>query len=110
MVHQELLKWFDYYLKIGGFPQVISTFIETQFNYEQSQKVLKQITKTYLLELYEYSECFVNKKPLIAIYKSLATHLSQPSHKFVLSTNNYQVHDDYITIPIYLAFILAELI
>ena len=31
-------------------------------------------------------------------------------HKFVLSTNNYQVNDNYTMIPIYLAFILEDLI
>ena len=30
VIHNELLKWFDFYLRIGGFPKVVTTFIENQ--------------------------------------------------------------------------------
>lgn len=83
VVHQELLKWFDFYVKIGGFPQVVATFIQSQFNYHQALNVCLQIAKNYLLDLYEYSEIFMNKKALVTIYKSIPNHLTNKSHKFI---------------------------
>ena len=83
LIHQELLKWFDHYLRIGGFPEVVKTFIEQQYSYLKTYQILQQIQNHYKHDLYRYSDIFPSKHFLVKIYQKINQFLIRENKKFV---------------------------
>lgn len=55
IIHNELLKWFNYYLRIGGFPEVVKIFIEDeQYIYRKAYKKLEEIHEGYKVDIQKY--------------------------------------------------------
>ena len=83
LIHQELLKWFGHYLRIGGFPEVVKTFIEQQYSYLKTYQILQQIQNHYKHDLYRYSDIFSSKHFLVKIYQKINQFLIRENKKFV---------------------------
>ena len=83
VIHNELLKWFDFYLRIGGFPKVVTTFIENQCTYKKAYEVLEGIYKDYKSDINKYSEIFSSKESLLMIYKNITKFIAKENKKFV---------------------------
>ena len=100
VIHNELLKWFNYYLRIGGFPEVVKTFIENQYTYKKAYEVLEEIHKDYKSDIQKYSEVFNKKEFLLLIYDHITKFLSVENKKWVFQkldkTKKYRDLEPYL--------------
>lgn len=83
LYHEELLKWFNHYLIIGGFPEVVKKFIENNFTYKECFKELSYIHLGYLNDINKYSQLFQSKTFLNLIYSNINKFLIKENKKFV---------------------------
>ena len=100
VIHNELLKWFNYYLRIGGFPEVVKTFIENQYTYKKAYEVLEEIHEDYKSDIQKYSEVFNKKEFLLLIYDHITKFLSVENKKWVFQkldqTKKYRDLEPYL--------------
>ena len=52
-LYDELRKYFDVYLKIGGYPEVVKTYLETE-NVKECLKKIEEITQVFITESTKY--------------------------------------------------------
>ena len=79
--HEMAMKTFYEYLLIGGMPESVSTFLDTE-NFQKSRKILKQLYDNYLgdMELYQASpESVIRAR---AIFSNIYTLLNRESKNF----------------------------
>lgn len=81
MVHEKLINCFYEYLLIGGMPEVVDTFIETN-SYQKSIEVLKELYDNYLadMELYQASpESIIRAKK---VFENIYVQLNKETKNF----------------------------
>ncbi len=83
LFHNELLKWFNEYLIIGGFPEVIKKYIENQYNIKVALDTLASIFIGYENDINKYSQLFQSKTFLNIIYQNINKFLIKENKKFV---------------------------
>lgn len=84
LIHNKAIEVFYEYLLVGGMPEAVDTFIETQ-SYQQSRETLKDLYDNYLsdMELYQASpESIVRAKK---IFENIYTQLNKESKNFKAS-------------------------
>ncbi len=83
--HKKLLTYFNHYLIIGGFPEVIKTFINDGYSYKNAMKNLELIYLGYLNDINKYSQLFKSKTFLNLIFTNINSFLVKENKKFIFS-------------------------
>ena len=122
-IHNKLIDLFNLYLIVGGMPEAVSTYIETN-NLEKVSKVHEKIIRLYKQDFSKYE--VNNKLKLKEIYDAMPSQLDQKNKRFRLNVlgdkMNYDraensflwLKDAGVAIPVYnlnepkLPFILNE--
>lgn len=122
-IHNKLIDLFNLYLIVGGMPEAVSTYIETN-NLEKVSKVHGKIIRLYKQDFSKYE--VNNKLKLKEIYDAMPSQLDQKNKRFRLNVlgdkMNYDraensflwLKDAGVAIPVYnlnepkLPFILNE--
>lgn len=122
-IHNKLIDLFNLYLIVGGMPEAVSTYIETN-NLEKVSKVHEKIIRLYKQDFSKYE--VNNKLKLKEIYDAMSSQLDQKNKRFRLNVlgdkMNYDraensflwLKDAGVAIPVYnlnepkLPFILNE--
>lgn len=122
-IHNKLIDLFNLYLIVGGMPEAVSTYIETN-NLEKVSKVHEKIIRLYKQDFSKYE--VNNKLKLKEIYDAMPSQLNQKNKRFRLNVlgdkMNYDraensflwLKDAGVAIPVYnlnepkLPFILNE--
>ncbi len=83
--HNKMIELFNEYLRIGGFPEVVKTYIENNNSVNKALEALKSIRYRYENDLDKYSSLFINKTYLRLIYKSIDKFLNRENKKYIFS-------------------------
>ena len=86
--HEQLMKMFNDYLIIGGFPEVVKTYIENKNTYNEALKILEYIHLGYQNDINKYSQLFQSKTFLNLIYANINKFLIKENKKFVFQELN----------------------
>lgn len=85
IVHKQMLNLFNLYTIVGGFPEVVSKFIET-LNLQDVYSLHESIDKLYKLDISKYNK---EKTLLIKdIYSLIPSELNNPNKRFILKNLN----------------------
>lgn len=94
VLHNNIMKKLRTYLLVGGMPQSISIFIETN-NYSSCDEKKKDILNLYSKDIYKFGDG--NESKAEAIYNNIPGQLSNGSKKFTFSSiSNNTRYDDLI--------------
>ena len=94
VLHNNIMKKLRTYLLVGGMPQSISIFIETN-NYSSCDEKKKDILNLYSKDIYKSGDG--NESKAEAIYNNIPGQLSNGSKKFTFSSiSNNTRYDDLI--------------
>ena len=80
--HEILIEYFNKYLIIGGFPEVVKTYITNNFVAQEALAILKNIYNGYLYDIDKYSTIFKDKTFLRIIFKNINKFLINENKKF----------------------------
>ncbi len=84
-LHEKMLDIYQQYLNIGGFPEVIKTYINSNFSTKLAKAKIKEIMYGYENDIDKYSTIFSHKTFLRKIYKSIDKFLAKENKKYVFS-------------------------
>lgn len=79
-LHEHFLSQFRLYLSLGGMPQAIHTYLETE-SFEEVATVQRGIVDAYIADMAKYSQPFETVK-IMAAYNSVASQLAKENKKF----------------------------
>lgn len=82
-IHQKLIRWLKYYFFVGGMPEAIRRFNETQ-DLGQVRQVQEAILKAYQLDFSKHAPAHQIMK-IGAVWASVPSQLAKESKKFVFS-------------------------
>jgi predicted AAA+ superfamily ATPase len=85
MIHKQMMALFDTYVMIGGMPNAVSTFVETNNLSAVNQKI-KDIDQGYLLDISKYDK--TDKLNILDIYDLIPSELNHKNKRFVLKNMN----------------------
>ncbi len=84
-IHSQMIKLFNLYLLIGGMPEVVSTYLNTN-NLQKINLVFDKIDKGYLKDIAKYD---IDEKFLIEdIYNLIPSELNSQNKRFILKSLN----------------------
>lgn len=70
--YDELKRWFDVYLHIGGYPEVVKAYLETG-NLEQCADIIESLVKIFVKESGRYFESPLETATFEKVFSSIAT-------------------------------------
>jgi len=79
-VHDRMNRYLSQYLVLGGMPEVVNVFAETQ-DYSQADRVQRNLYQSYLLDIARYADAPIKIKAE-SCYKSIPMQLVKDNHKF----------------------------
>lgn len=82
-LHQKAISLLQQYFIIGGMPEVVARFIDTQ-SYDQVRKVQQAILDAYVLDFAKHAEPNDVTK-IMAIWESIPNQLAKENKKFIFS-------------------------
>lgn len=98
IVHKQMINLFNLYTIVGGFPEVVTKFIETS-NLQDVYYLHESIDKLYKLDISKYTK----EKTLLVkdIYSLIPSELNNPNKRFILKNLNekgrfYQYEDSFV--------------
>lgn len=98
IVHKQMINLFNLYTIVGGFPEVVSKFIETS-NLQEVYYLHESIDKLYKLDISKYT----NENTLLVkdIYSLIPSELNNQNKRFIIKKLNekgrfYQYEDSFI--------------
>ena len=80
-IHSQMMKYFRYYIALGGMPEVIQCFVDTK-DFREADKVQKELLQGYLYDIAHYAsadEKIKAEKCFLSLTKQL---LDKENHKF----------------------------
>ena len=80
-IHSQMMKYFRYYIALGGMPEVIQCFVNTK-DFREADKVQKELLQGYLYDIAHYAsadEKIKAEKCFLSLTKQL---LDKENHKF----------------------------
>ncbi len=85
VIHNQMMKLFNLFLLIGGMPEVVTTYLETN-NLQKINHVFDKIDNGYLKDIAKYDQ---NEKLLINdIYNLIPSELNAQNKRFILKSLN----------------------
>ncbi len=85
VIHLQMIKLFNLYLLIGGMPEVVNTYLQTN-NLQKINLVFNNIDNGYLKDIAKYDK---NEKFLIEdIYNLIPSELNSQNKRFILKSLN----------------------
>lgn len=98
IIHEQMIKLFNLYTIIGGFPEAVVKYLETN-NLQQVYNVLENIDKTYRLDISKYDS--EHSLQIKEIYDLLPSELNNPNKRFIIKKLNekgrfYQYEDSFV--------------
>lgn len=82
-IHESMIKYIREYITVGGMPEVVKTFVETN-NHQEVYNVQKKIIDSYLDDIYKYAAT-PEKIKVKNVYLSIPKQLAKPNKKFQFS-------------------------
>ena len=82
--HQEAMYWFRQYMILGGMPQSVLYFIETNYKYELSDNIKLEILDLYRDDIQKNKYAYKHK--VAALFDNVAGSLSKHDKRVVLSS------------------------
>ena len=82
-LHKKMLEYFNKYIIIGGMPQAINKYLETN-DYIETEKIKKDIILLYRDDIAKYTK-YSEKEKVLACFDSIPRHLSNDYKKFKYS-------------------------
>lgn len=70
--YDELKRWFDVYLHIGGYPEVVKAYLETE-NQEQCADIIESLIRIFVRESGRYFESPLETATFEKVFSSIAT-------------------------------------
>lgn len=94
VIHEQMIKLFNLYVIVGGFPEAVGKYLETN-NLQQVYAILENIDKAYRLDVSKYD------KKIKEIYDLLPSELNNPNKRLILKNLNekarfYQYEDSFV--------------
>ena len=98
LIHEQMIKLFNLYTAIGGFPEAVQTYIETN-NLQKVYKVIGEIDKGYRVDISKYDK--EHRLLIKDIYDLIPSELNQTNKRFILKNLNekarfYKYEDSFI--------------
>ena len=85
IIHQQMIKLFNLYLVIGGFPEVVREFLKSN-DLMKTSSLLESIDRTYLLDISKYD---LKDSLLIKdVYDLIPSELNHSNKRFILKDLN----------------------
>ena len=93
-----MMKLFNLYTIIGGFPEAVTKYLETN-NLQEVYKILENIDKCYRLDVSKYDR--EHSLQIKDIYNLIPSELNNPNKRFILKNLNekarfYQYEDSFV--------------
>ena len=97
IIHEQMMKLFNLYTIIGGFPETVTKYLETN-NLQEVYKILENIDKGYRLDVSKYDR--EHSLQIKDIYDLIPSELNNPNKRFILKNLNekarfYQYEDSF---------------
>lgn len=83
IIHEELIHHLRHYFYIGGMPEAVYTFIETN-DFHQVRVVQKEILRAYQIDFSKHPN-HADIPKISRIWESIPTHLAKENKKFIFS-------------------------
>ncbi len=80
VIHDKFMQYFRQYMVLGGMPEVVSVFLDTQ-DYREANEVQKRIYRDYLADIARFAKPSEKIKAEMC-YRSIPTQLMKDNHKF----------------------------
>lgn len=85
VIHKKLLELYDLYLIVGGMPEAVSAYIDTN-NLRKVEQVQKQIINLYKMDIAKYDKA--NKLYIEDVFDLIPSELNSKNKRFILKNVN----------------------
>jgi len=83
LIHRKAMRRFREYLLVGGMPQAVKAYVESQ-DFQEVDKIKRNILQLYRNDIARYAKGYESK--VIAIFEEIPAQLSKGEKKFTLSS------------------------
>ncbi len=95
VVHNSVLKLFDIYINIGGMPEVVSSFIQSE-DFNRVKEIQNNILEGYTNDILKYSEPKISSR-IYDIYSNVDVMLASDTQKFKIAKIDANTYKDIVT-------------